>query len=48
MKKYLQNMIKLKNGRMNPILSCPPAALCGGGRLWKKSLMRWGFPVVNF
>ena len=23
-------MIKLKNGRMNPILSCPPAALCGG------------------
>ena len=47
MKKDLENPIKLENGRMNPILFYPPAALlcpsealcvggCGGGRLWKR------------
>ena len=59
MKKDLENPIKLENGRMNPTLFYPPAALlcpsealcvggCGGGRLWKKSLMRWEFPVASF
>ncbi len=42
---YISN---IENGRMNPTLSCPPVALCKGGQLWKKSLMRWGFPVANF